>query len=130
MPTIGTSGSACFAGAGGINLATDADERIFGRLIAVAWREDRRPLHVRIVVGAAAGDVDRRDAAGREHSHQLDRLGEIDFQRIVCCDAEATVVGQHAVVIHRLAELPAAGVGDRIEHAEPDADQRVAAVRS
>ena len=43
-----------FALARGVDLPHDADQRILRRLVAVAGRKDRRPLDVRIVVGAAA----------------------------------------------------------------------------
>ena len=102
----------------------DADERIFGRLVAVARREDGRPLDVRIVVRAAASDVDRADAAGDEHAHQLDRLGEVDRERIVGRDAEAELVRQKRVVLHRLADLAAGLIRHEVEHAQPHADRQ------
>ena len=59
----------------GVDLPPDADERIFGRLVAVDRREDRRPLDVRIVVRAAAGDVDR--ATPRATSMRISSSGSV-----------------------------------------------------
>ena len=48
-----------------VDLPGNAAQRILRRLVAVDRREQRRPLHVRVVVRRAAGDADRTDAEAR-----------------------------------------------------------------
>ncbi len=73
---------------------TTPDQRILRRLVAVAGRKDGRPLDVRVVVGTAAGNVDRRHAQFRKHAEQPNRFGQIDAQRLPLVDAEAKAIGQ------------------------------------
>ena len=65
-------GERCLALADRVDLPPDARERILGRLVAVAWREDRGALDVGDVVRTATGEVDDRDAVGDQSPHQFD----------------------------------------------------------
>jgi hypothetical protein len=60
---------------GHVNLPRHADERVFGRLVTVRGREQRRALDVRVVVGAPGGDIDQPDAQVFEQVKELVRLG-------------------------------------------------------
>jgi len=113
------------ARARGANLPSDTDQGIFGRLVAVAGREDRRPLDVRIVVGAAAREVDGRHAQLAEDADQPQRLGQIVFQGIVFPAAKTVLVGQQVLVTHGLPHFAAGLEGRNVKRAQPHADQQV-----
>ena len=63
---------------GGRHLTGDADERILGGQVAVGGWEQRWPLHMRAVVGAAGGRTHQTDAERAQHLDQRQRLGEVD----------------------------------------------------
>ncbi len=69
--------------------------------------------------------IDRRHARAVQAADQLDRLGQIVRQRIVRVDAEAELVRQQMLVVHRLADLAAGFVRQRVEHAQPHDDLQI-----
>ena len=58
------------------DLPRDADQRILRRQVAVARREQRRALHVRVVIGAARRDAHPADADPLEQREQRPRVRE------------------------------------------------------
>ena len=64
-------GSRALSCAVAVDLPRHAAQRVLGRQVAVARREERRPLHVRVVVRAARGDVDPAHAQLVEQPKQL-----------------------------------------------------------
>ena len=63
--------------AGGAQQAGHAAQRVLRWRVAVGRRERRRPLRVRHVVRAPAGDVEHRDAESGEPADQRSRLGGV-----------------------------------------------------
>ena len=80
---------------------------------------------MRIVVGAAAAEVDHRHAALRQATQQFDRFGQIILQRIIRAGTKAKLVGQQLVKSHRLARLAASAIRHDVEHTEPHADNQL-----
>src|SRR5205085_780322 len=63
------------------------------RLVAVGRGEERGALYVRVVVGAACGEVHERDVELLQEREEFCWLGEIELRWIFGVDAEAPVVG-------------------------------------
>ena len=114
MPVMMRVGKFLFELARDAELALDADERIFGRLVAVGWREERGALDVRIVVGAAGGEIDEGDVEISQELEELDGLGEIVGGGIFCVGAKAPVVGNCAGVRGGFEDAGAGFAGGRV----------------
>ena len=69
-------GNACLSRARGVEQSRDAVQRILRRIVAVARREQRRPLRMRTVIRAARGHADPSHFAILEHLEHLPGLGE------------------------------------------------------
>lgn len=107
---------------GGVDLPPHADQRILGRLVAVAGRKDGWPLDVRAIVGTAAGEVHGRDAPPPQTLQQCNRLGQVDPQRVAGIDAEGVQIRQAVGIVQRSSCFLAGLVRHGVEHAEPYAD--------
>ena len=82
------SGKRLLARPRGVNLASDAGQRIFGWLVAVARREERRPLEVRVVVGAAGAHAGPADAEVAQDPQELPALLERLVDPLLAEEAE------------------------------------------
>ena len=77
-----------------IDLTSNANEWVFGRLVAVGGGIGGRALNVRIVIGRAGAQVDDFDAELNAKIDKLESFGQIIFDGMILVGAEAIAVWQ------------------------------------
>src|SRR4029079_15671053 len=115
---------------GCLDLAPHAAQRILRRLVAVEGRNQRRPLHVRVVVRAARGDADPPDAELLEHPQDAARLVQRRVEILV--PRHDTETRKRSVVRRlRLPDLIRAAFAIRhgVEHGEANHELEAADLR-
>ena len=108
-----------------VDVVRHAHQRILRRLIAVRRREQGRSLNVRVVVGAAGGQVDQEDAQLLKQGEEADGLGQVVGGGFVRRGSEPVSVRNGAAGGHPDPAVAARFEGDQIEGAEPDGDQQL-----